>query len=410
MAQGFEAPVNCVFAATIDQTEISRQRVLGALNRLYVKYPLLGMGVSLEHQHGPHFIERQPDFTGQVCVGEYHCEDEICAVFDNEVKRRFVREHDPYVFCRVLRGEKSSVVFFTVHHVISDGFSGCALFFDFLRLLLDPDKKFQPGSIARAVHELQGLRWRKAPFSIIKSWYAALQFKIWQRQLKFSQRGSPSIRYDGQYMLDGILSANIANTISKYRRTRKISQIALYAAIAAKSYAQATNSDRLRLGLPHSYQHQIARLPANQIGVYTDIVRLDIKNLISRSTSEVVNDISAQIKEKRPTIDQIVGFINFTSSHTEQVLFDGNCADEQVDIVVTCLGKINTPKDLKKMGVLKQYTPRVTIMHKLYFGIGVTDDELRFFCGAANSLIPDDLVKSFKERLEENCALLIANS
>ena len=352
------APVNCVFAATVEG-HFSGQQIRNALAKIQNRHPLLRSNVKRDETNVPVFITNPNIAPIPIDTVERTSDIHWEEISLSEWERQFDLEKEPAARLIWLRSETVSDLMLVCPHCVCDGSGFVTLMRELLLLLDDPDMELEPydgfesvGSLVPAsIRDSRMIHWKGKLFSTLaKGLFAILNPK-------------PTPREGEYYLLTHTLDKETTAALVKKCKAEKTTvQAALCTASLLAHQSVKGKASRNKVISPVDIRRYLPAIGRDHLFAFAPIVEL---SLTPKSTQndfwQETRSMKQALVEKTEKVDaaEMIFITEYFHSSTNALLRHMRSTKGSHDITISNMGVLDIPVSYKNFSVRAVHSPTV---------------------------------------------------
>lgn len=352
------APVNCVFAATIEG-HLSKQQITNALEKIQDRHPLLRSNVWKNEANVPAFVTN-PDISPiPIDTTERTSDIQWEEVSLAEWERQFDLEKEPPARLIWLRSETVSDLLLVCPHCVCDGSGFVTLMRELLLLLDDPEMEMEPyegfqsvdSLVPASIRDSRAIHWKGKLFSsLAKGLFAILNPK-------------PAPREGEYYFLTHTLDKEATTALVKKCKAEKTTVQAALCTASLLAY-QAVNgkASRNKVISPVDIRRYLPAIGRDHLFAFAPIVEL---SLTKKGTQidfwQEARNMKQALTEKAGNIKaaEMMFITEYFQRSTNALLRHMRATKGSHDITISNMGMLDIPVSYNNFRVRAIHSPSV---------------------------------------------------
>lgn len=352
------APVNCVFAATIEG-HLSEQQITNALEKIQNRHPLLRSNVCKNEANVPAFVTN-PDISPiPIDITERTSDIQWEEVSLAEWERQFDLEKEPPARLVWLRSQIVSDLLLVCPHCVCDGSGFVTLMRELLLLLDDPEMDMEPyegfqsvdSLVPASIRDSRAIHWKGKLFSsLAKGLFAILNPK-------------PAPREGEYYFLTHTLDKETTEALVKKCKAEKTTVQAALCTASLLAY-QAINgkASRNKVISPVDIRRYLPAIGRDHLFAFAPIVELSLtKKGPQIDFWQEARSMKQSLTEKAGNIRaaEMMFITEYFQSSTDALLRHMRATKGSHDITISNMGVLDIPVSYNNFRVRAIHSPSV---------------------------------------------------
>ena len=352
------APVNCVFAATIEG-HLSEQQITNALEKIQNRHPLLRSNVCKNEANVPAFVTN-PDISPiPINITERTSDIQWEEVSLAEWERQFDLEKEPPARLVWLRSQIVSDLLLVCPHCVCDGSGFVTLMRELLLLLDDPEMDMEPyegfqsvdSLVPASIRDSRAIHWKGKLFSsLAKGLFAILNPK-------------PAPREGEYYFLTHTLDKETTEALVKKCKAEKTTVQAALCTASLLAY-QAINgkASRNKVISPVDIRRYLPAIGRDHLFAFAPIVELSLtKKGPQIDFWQEARSMKQSLTEKAGNIRaaEMMFITEYFQSSTDALLRHMRATKGSHDITISNMGVLDIPVSYNNFRVRAIHSPSV---------------------------------------------------
>ncbi len=352
------APVNCVFAATVEGI-FSDHQVRNALAKIQNRHPLLRTNVGTTKTNVPAFVTNPEIPPIPVDVTERTSDHQWEDVSLSEWERPFDLKKEPAARLIWLKSDTVSDFLVVCPHCVCDGSGFVTLMRELLLLLDDPGAELEPyegfqsvGSLVPApIRENRLIHWKGKLFSTLaKGIFAILNPK-------------PAPRAGDYYLLSHHLDKDTTNALVRKCKAEKTTVQAALCTASLLAYRSVTGKgSRNKVISPVDIRRYLPAIGRDHLFAFAPIVELSLRQKAAENGFwPEARQMKQTLMEKAENIDagEMLFITEYFQSSTPALLNHMRSTKGSHDITISNMGVLDIPVTYHNFRVRAIHSPSV---------------------------------------------------
>lgn len=352
------APVNCVFAATVEG-DLSAQQIIGALAKIQNRHPLLRTNVERNKANAPLFVTNPNISSIPLDIIERTSDIQWEEVSLLEWERQFDLTKKPPARLVWLRSETVSDLLLVCPHCVCDGSGFVTLMRELLLLLDNPEMALEPYEGFQSVHSLvpasiresRAIHWKGRLFSTLaKGLFAILNPK-------------PAPREGEYYLLTHTFDEETTDRLVKKCKAEKTTvQAALCTASLLAHRSVRGKASRNEVISPVDIRRYLPAIGRDHLFAFAPIVTLSLSRKGTQDEFwQEARRLKQALVEKAENVDaaEMMFITEYFHGSTRALLRHMRSTKGSHDVTISNMGVLDIPVSYNNFRVRAIHSPSV---------------------------------------------------